>query len=122
MKQYEILYCYHFGFGKNHSVAVTHLVNKITSAIDREEITTGALSGLSKAFDTTDHNVLFAILEHYGICSLALKWIKSYFSNRKQFNQTCSQEQRRKCGVPQRSILGPCSLFYALMIFLMSPN
>ena len=43
VEQYEILYCYQFGFRKNHStsMALIHLVNKITSAIDRKETTAG---------------------------------------------------------------------------------
>jgi len=48
---------------------------------------------------------------------VALQWIKSYFSRRRQFlqiNQTCSSTQAIKCGVPQGSILGP--LFFILYI------
>ena len=119
IEQYEILYCYQFGFRKKYStsMALIHLVNKITIAIDCKEITAGVFLDLSKAFDTIDHDILFAKLEHYGICGLALKWIKSYFSNRKQFvqfNRTCSSQQTIKCGVPQGSILGP--LFFILYI------
>jgi hypothetical protein len=72
---------------------------------------------LSKEFGTIDHDILFDKLEHYGISGVALKWIKSYFLDRKQFvelNQTCSSEQTIKCGVPQVSILGP--LFFILYI------
>ena len=93
--RYEILYFYQFGFGKKHSTSMgqTHLVNKITSAIDRNEVTTDVCLDLSKAFDTLDHEILFAKLEHYVICGLALKWIESHFLNRRQitqFKETCS--------------------------------
>ena len=116
---YEILYCCQFGFRKNHStsLALIHLINKISSAIDRHEIPAGVFLDLSKAFDTLDHEILFAKLEHYGICDVALKWIKSYFSCRQQFvqfNEVCSTTQTIKCGVPQGSILGP--LFFILYI------
>ena len=80
-------------------MALINLVNKITSAIDRKEITADVFLDLSKAFDT---------------CGLALNWIKSHFLNRKQFvqfNQTCSSEQTIRCGVLLGSILGPL-LFY----------
>ena len=35
----------------------------------------------------THHQILFAKLEHFGICGAALPWIKSHFSCRKQFDQ-----------------------------------
>ena len=72
---------------------------------------------LFKAFDTLDHQILFTKLEHYGICDVALQWIKSYFSCRRQFvqiNQACSSTHTIKCGVPQGSILSP--LFFILYI------
>ena len=112
IERFEILHHNQFGFRKNHptSLALVHLTNKIASAIDRKELTAGVFLDLSKAFDTLDHEILFSKLEHYGIRGMALQWIKSYLSNRKQFVQyrkTCSDEQVIKCGVPQRSVLGP---------------
>ena len=77
----------------------------------------GVFLDLSKAFDTLDHEILFANLVHYGIRDVALRWIKSYFSCRQQFvqfNEACSTKQTIKCGVPQGSILGP--LFFILYI------
>ena len=71
----------------------------------------------SKAFDALVHQILFTKLEHYGIRGVALQWIKSYFSCRRQFvqiNQTCSSTQTIKCGVSQESILGP--LFFILYV------
>ena len=49
IEQYKILYCYQFGFWKKHSTSMTsiHLVNKITPAIDRKEITTCVFLDLS---------------------------------------------------------------------------
>ena len=109
---YEILFCCQFGFRKNRSTSLSliHLINKISSAIDKLESTVGVFLDLSKAFDTLDHQILFTKLEHNGICGTALQWIKSYFSCRLQFvqfNQACSPMQTIKCGVPQGSILGP---------------
>ena len=64
----------------------------------------------SKAFDTVDHKSLLDKLDHYGIGSCALSWFKRYFSRRLQYvtyNGSQSSQQMIKCGVPQRSILGP---------------
>ena len=63
----------------------------------------GVFLDLSKAFDTLDHQILFARLELYGIRDVALQWFKSYFSCRQQFkfvqfNQACSPKQIIKCG------------------------
>ena len=108
-----------FGFRKNHSttLALIDLHEKISSAIDRGELAVGVFLDLSKAFDTVNHSILFDKLEHYGIRGLALKWIKSYFSNRLQFveyNGYVSSRANIMCGVPQGSILGP--LFFLLYI------
>ena len=108
-----------FGFRKNHSttLALIDLHEKISSAIDRGELAVGVFLDLSKAFDTVNHSILFDKLEHYGIRGLALKWIKSYFSNRLQFveyNGYVSSCANIMCGVPQGSILGP--LFFLLYI------
>ena len=49
-----------------------------------------------RSFQSIRHSrqqILFAKLEHYGICDVALQWFKSYFSCRQQFvrfNQACS--------------------------------
>ena len=72
--------------------------------------TLGVFIDLSKAFDTVDHQILLKKLHYYGIDGTALKWFKSYLSNRKQYIST--QEISESCldiicGVPQGSILGP---------------
>ena len=104
---------------KNHStcLAMLHLIDNITSSLDRKELVMGIFLDLSKAFDTVDHEILFDKLYFYGIRGIALDWVKSYFHNRKpfvQFNKSCSAPQTLVCGVPQGSILGP--LFFLLYI------
>ena len=57
-----------------------------------------------------DHSVLLDKLEYYGIRGLALDWLKSYLSDRKQFvsiNGVNSTPKSLAFGVPQGSILGP---------------
>jgi retron-type reverse transcriptase len=107
-----ILFQNQFGFRKGHStsLALHHLYDKITAAIDQRKFTVCIFLDLSKAFDTVNHNILLDKLEHYGVRGLVLEWIKSYFTNRQQYveyNGTCSQKNVIQCGVPQGSILGP---------------
>lgn len=65
---------------------------------------------VKKAFDSVDHILLLKKLQTIGFRDEALKLMKSYLTNRKQFifmNDTKSEEIPLKCGVPQGSILGP---------------
>jgi retron-type reverse transcriptase len=115
----NILYMHQYGFRRHHSthLAMSHVVENITSAFDRKEFIMGIFLDLSKAFDTVDHNILFDKLCHYGICGIAFNWVKNYFCNRKQFvhyNNCSSSLYDIVCGVPQGSILGP--LFFLLYI------
>ena len=101
-----------FGFRTNHStyMAIIELVDKVVSAVERNESTLGIFLDLSKAFDTIDHDILLYKLEYYGFRGIVLDWFKSYLKNRKQFvrYQACDSEYKNiKCGVPQGSILGP---------------
>ena len=68
-EQYNILYRCQFGFRKNYPMfyALIHLINRISSSIDQHETTVGVFLGLSKAFDTLDHQILFTELEHYMV-------------------------------------------------------
>jgi hypothetical protein len=122
IESFDILYSRQFRFRKKHStvLSLTYLINNISTSIDRKEITAGVFLDLSKAFDTLNHEILFAKLEHYGIRGIALQWIKSYFSDRKQFvqfNETSSSKQTTHCGVPQGSILGPLLFLLYIMIY-----
>ena len=95
-----------FGFRTNHStyMAIIELVDKVVSAVERNESTLGIFLDLSKAFDTIDHDILLYKLEYYGFRGIVLDWFKSYLKNRKQFvrYQACDSEYKNiKCGVPQ---------------------
>ena len=53
--------------------------------LDEGKVGCGIFVDLKKAFDTVDHNIFLAKLEHYGICGVANDWFKYYLSNRRQF-------------------------------------
>ena len=67
---------------------------------------------LKKAFDTIDHEIILQKLSKYGVDQDALKWFKSYLTNRLQL-QRCNVNNHlpsaspSNCGVPQGSIIGP---------------
>jgi retron-type reverse transcriptase len=112
LEQHGILFHNQYGFRKSHStlLALQSLSIKITEAVDQKIYNIGIFIDLSKAFDTVNHDILLRKLYHYGIRGLALDWIKSYLSGRKQFveyNGICSSYNNVICGVTQGSVLGP---------------
>ena len=65
---------------------------------------------LQKAFDTVDHQILLAKLNHYGIRGVSNDWFKSKLSNRNQYvsiNVFDSGLTTINCGISQGSVLGP---------------
>ena len=112
LDKYDILCNNQYGFRKGHStsLALVDLYDKISEAIDKKEVAVGVFLDLSKAFDTVNHDILFKKLEHYSVRSIALNWMKSYFSDRQQFvqfNNARSILRPITCGVQKGSILGP---------------
>ena len=67
-----------FGLRTNHStyMVIIELVDKVVSAVQRNESTLGIFLDLSKAFDTIDHDILLYKLEYYGFRGIVLYWFK----------------------------------------------
>ena len=65
---------------------------------------------MSKAFDLIDFTFLLRKLSHYGIHDTALKFLKRYLTDRKQYcyyKGTSTSTLTTSRGVPQGSIHGP---------------
>ena len=58
------------------------LTRDITGSFAKGEYTRGVFIDLCKDFGTVDHQTLIIKLQYYGIDGTALKWFKSYLSNR----------------------------------------
>ena len=57
----------------------------ILDAIDKKEVMCLVMLELSAAFDTVNHHLLLNRLKYrFGVCDLALSWLKSYLTNRTQ--------------------------------------
>ena len=79
--------------------------------MDNSKVTAPTLLDLSAAFDLIDHVILLQCFHrHFGISGTALRWFKSYFSDRYQsinISGTQSCPQHLPFGMPQGSVLGP---------------
>ena len=101
---------YGFRSGRSTLMALTEMLEEITTAKDKKMSTVAVFIDLKKAFDTLNHEILVNKLYHYGIRGIVLEWIVSYLSKRKQFvqiNDISSEHKTIRCGVPQGSVLGP---------------
>ena len=112
IERHNILYDKQYGFRKKRSIEmpIIELTTKLSEAIDEGKLTAGIFLDLLKAFDTVDHSIIISKLEHYGIRGIALQWFKNYLLNIYQivkFKNSQSEKKMIKCGVPQRSVLGP---------------
>ena len=116
----SIIYNVQFGFRQQYSLshALINITENIRKALDDENIGCGIIVDLQKAFDTVDHQILFAKLNHSGIRGVSNDWFKSYLSNHNQYVSINGYESglaTLNCGVPQGSVLG-------LLLFLLYIN
>lgn len=100
--------------GRSIKTAVYYFIKKITDAFEDRNLALGLFLDLSKAYDCLNYRILTKKLKRYGIGEIVLKWIESYFEDRKQIVDLIQDEttvrsevQGIKLGIPQGSIEGP---------------
>ena len=71
----KIIYPLQFGFQENHLIdhALISMTETIRRSLDNKKNGCAVFIDLQKAFDTVNHKVLLAKLEHYGIRGCALR-------------------------------------------------
>ena len=110
--KYDILHKSQSGFRKHQScnTALIKLVDTRLKSTDKGEVIGAIFFDLKKAFDIVNHNVFIKTLQVFKFDSIALDWVTSYLSNRKQSiinNDIKSPLEDITAGVPQGSVLGP---------------
>ena len=108
----KLLYNSQYGYRQGHSTesACLELIDKLHQQLENSQRPFSIFIDLSKAFDTLNHSILISKLRYYGVDEHAIKWFKSYLSNRKQYVQIDEVKSSIKdieTGVPQGSTLGP---------------
>ena len=102
-----------FAFRKAHSTedCLVFAVDRFLENKDSKKHTGVVLVDMSKAFDKVNHSALLHELFEIGVHSTALKWCRSYLTDRFQSVHLPGKPPSRRvncqCGVPQGSVLGP---------------
>lgn len=112
LKQYDILSKNQFGFlpGCSTEDALYRVTSEVTNNLNIGKKCAAVFIDLAKAFDTVPHDKLLDTLWHYGIRGTTGRLLQSYLHERYQVvrvNNTLSNREVVKTGVPQGTVLGP---------------
>ena len=123
LNNHEIIYNLQFGFRQQYSTLHTLIIitENIRKALDDGSIGCGVFVDLQKAFDTVDHHILLAKLNHYGIRRVSNDWFKSYLYNHNQYVSINGFDYGLtsiNCDVPQGSVLGSLLFYYICTILI----
>lgn len=95
----------------NTETMMTGVVGDVLKGFDENKCTVMIFLDLSAAFDTIDIEILLNILsDEIGLTGTALKWCRSFLTNRTQrvkINGQYSESLEVKYGAPQGSVWGP---------------
>lgn len=99
------------GFRKKHSceTALNWLMMQWKTDVDNNDVVCACFLDFKRAFETVDRDILIDKLEKYGVKGKEKMWFESYLKNRMQrtrVNNTTSEPEETKFGVPQGAVLG----------------
>ena len=86
------------------------MTENIRKALDDGNVGSAVFADSQKTFDTVDHQILLAKLNHYGTRGGSNDWFKPYLSSRSQYasiNGYDSGLAAINWGFPEGSVLGP---------------
>uniref|UniRef100_A0A674AJ45 Reverse transcriptase domain-containing protein n=1 Tax=Salmo trutta TaxID=8032 RepID=A0A674AJ45_SALTR len=112
MENNDLITANQHAYRKNHSTttALVDMTDQWLNAMDNGKFVGVLFLDFSAAFDLVDHEIILTKLMHYGFKEVALNWVQSYLTDRKQstyINGSFSSPHALNCGIPQGSCLGP---------------
>jgi retron-type reverse transcriptase len=108
----KVLDKYQYGFKKGRSCedVIAKVLSESSKIVDKKQTAILISLDLSKAFDSINHKILLAKLDHYGIRGPAYKLMESFLTDRTQYvkvGDSISKPGEIKEGVPQGTQKGP---------------
>ncbi|PFX15037.1 RNA-directed DNA polymerase from mobile element jockey [Stylophora pistillata] len=86
LNENNLIFKYQSALGENHSTetALIKLTDKLLFNMDNDKVTGMISIDFKKAFDLVNHETLLQKLQMYGLIDSAVKWFRSYLSDRQQ--------------------------------------